>query len=71
MEEVRKVGGNPNEDDRKKLLFLITHSPFILDLRTNDDLRSVISFDLNYSKPRQVAQSNPEATSALLISSRF
>ena len=43
MQEVRKVAGNLAEDGNKKVVFLITHSPFILDLRREDDLKSVIS----------------------------
>lgn len=55
MEEVRKIAGDPNTDPRKKVVFLVTHSPFILDLRSLDDFKSVISFDLRYSTPKQVS----------------
>ena len=48
MREVRKVAGDPNEDNSKKIVFLVTHSPFIVDFRSVDDLKSVISFSLNY-----------------------
>ena len=41
-------------DPNKKVVFLITHSPFILDLGSTEDLKSVISFDLEYSLPKQV-----------------
>ena len=54
MQEVRKVAGDPNADPKKKIICLITHSPFILDLKSIDDLKSVISFDLEYSTPKQV-----------------
>ena len=54
LEEARKVAGNPITDGTKKALFLVTHSPFILDLRSIDDMRSVISFDLEYAEPKQV-----------------
>ena len=60
MEEVRKVAGNPRESAKHKIVFLITHSPFILDLRVEDDIKSVISFDLDYSMPKQVARVAPE-----------
>lgn len=56
MHEVRKIADDPSIDSRKKVVFLITHSPFILDLRTFEDLKSIISFDLKYSAPTQVAQ---------------
>ena len=55
MQEARKLAGNPAVDNEKKIIFLITHSPFILDFRSVDDLKSVISFDLEYSVPKQIA----------------
>ena len=58
MQEVRKLAGDPSTDSKKKVIFLITHSPFILDLRTSEDLKSIISFDLKYSEPTQIAQLN-------------
>ncbi len=51
MQEVRKL-----TDSKKKVVFLITHSPFILNLRTSEDLKSIVSFDLKYAVPTQVAQ---------------
>jgi hypothetical protein len=54
MQEVRKLAGDPTADPKKKVLFLITHSPFILDFRSVEDVKSVISFDLNYSVPKQL-----------------
>ena len=54
MQEVRKTAGDPNADPKKKVVCLITHSPFILDLKSIDDLKSVISFDLEHSLPQQV-----------------
>ena len=54
LEEVRKVAGNPATDGNKKALFLVTHSPFILDLQSIDDMRSIVSFDLEYTVPKQV-----------------
>jgi hypothetical protein len=54
MEEVRKIAGDPDSDAGKKLIFLITHSPFILDFRSIDDVKSVISFDLKHSVPKHL-----------------
>ena len=71
MQEVRKVAGNPAEEANRKVVFLITHSPFILDLRRKDDLKSVISFDLGYSVPRQVGRNSPEVSSAVVASGRL
>lgn len=63
MQEARKVAGDPNVDADKKIIFLITHSPFILDIRSEDDLKSVISFDLKYTVPRQVANMELDTSS--------
>src|SRR5208282_1622266 len=65
MQEVRKVAGDPTLDGKKKIVFLITHSPFILDFRTVDDLKSVISFDLNHSVPRNIFGIDEGATTRL------
>jgi hypothetical protein len=49
MQEIRKVAGDP--DTGKKCIFLITHSPFILDFHISGTIRSVISFDIRHSSP--------------------
>lgn len=64
MQEVRKLAGDPSTDSKKKVVFLITHSPFILDLRTSEDLNSIISFDLKYSEPTQIAKLNLNISSS-------
>ena len=58
LEEVRKMAGDPTKNGNKKALFLITHSPFIIDLQSLDDMRSVLSFDLEYAIPKQVYKLN-------------
>lgn len=40
--EMRKMAGNPLVDRTKKLFFIITHSPYFLDIRSLDDLRNVL-----------------------------
>ena len=64
MQELRKLSGNPLADGKKKVVFLITHSPFILDLRSVEDLNSIISFDLKYSVPTQISQLNLDIASS-------
>ncbi len=71
MQEVRKITLGPKESKGEKIVFLITHSPFILDLRSNDDVGSIISFDLEFSAPRQVFRECPEVTSALVETGRL
>ena len=71
MEEVRKVAGREDAAGNAKIVFLITHSPFILDLRSDDDVKSIISFDLEYSIPRQVVRKNPDVASVLVVTGRL
>ena len=52
------MAGDPTKNGNKKALFLITHSPFIIDLQSLDDMRSVLSFDLEYAIPKQVYKLN-------------
>ena len=63
LQEVRKFAGDPSTDSKKKIVFLITHSPFILDFQSEDDLKSVISFSLDYSSPKQIANLNLDTSS--------
>lgn len=42
LNEIRKVAGNPLTDPNKKLFFIITHSPYFLDIRSIDDLKNVL-----------------------------
>ncbi len=71
MQEVRKVAGRPDDPPYKKIIFLITHSPFILDLRSEDDIKSVISFDLDYSVPKQIASTIQDMSSAVIAKARL
>ena len=71
MQEVRKVAGRPSDSPYKKIVFLITHSPFILDLRSEDDIGSVITFDLDYSIPRQVASATPDVSAPVVTTGRL
>jgi len=57
LEHIRKVSGNPNEG--KKIIYLISHSPFILDFQTIDDLKSVICFHSNFKKPSFIENLEP------------
>lgn len=50
IQEIRKIAGNPNIPG-KKLIFLVTHSPFILDINTKKDLSSIICFHSDFSEP--------------------
>ena len=71
MQEVRKLAGKPGGPAHKKVVFLITHSPFILDLRCDEDIECVISFDLTYSVPKQIARATPDLSSAVLATGRL
>ena len=71
MQEVRKVAGKPGDLPHKKIVFLITHSPFMLDLRSEEDIRSIISFDLEYSVPRQIAGADTNISSTVNAAGRI
>src|SRR5690606_5185720 len=43
-----------NKRFNKKHIVLITHSPFILDLKTIDDLKSIISFNSKFDIPSHI-----------------
>lgn len=42
LQEIRKIAGNPLEDPTKKMFFIITHSPYFLDLKSLDDLKNIL-----------------------------
>jgi hypothetical protein len=65
MQEVRKVAGDPSENKKKKIVFLVTHSPFILDFRSVEDVKSLISFSLDHSIPKHIFDLDPVATEKL------
>ena len=44
LSEIRKMAGDPIKDFSKKCFFIITHSPYFLDLRTVEDLKNVLIF---------------------------
>jgi hypothetical protein len=49
LSEIRKFAGDPNVDPTKKIIFIITHSPYFLDLRNIDDLKSILV--CHYNEP--------------------
>ncbi|WP_339756082.1 ATP-dependent nuclease [Algoriphagus aquimarinus] len=42
LSEIRKFAGDPNTNPSKKLFFIITHSPYFLDLRNIEDLKNIL-----------------------------
>lgn len=65
MQEVRKLAGNPEADKTKKIVFLVTHSPFILDFRSVEDVKSILSFNLDHSVPNHILGIDATATAKL------
>lgn len=49
LQETRRIAGDPRMDPSKKCFFLITHSPYFIDIRTTEDLRHCVVF--HQSKP--------------------
>lgn len=58
VKEARRIAGDPRSDSRKKGLFFITHSPYILDFRNVDDLQSVFSFSRDFGLPKHISISD-------------
>lgn len=52
LQEVRKIAGQHVSGTSRKGVILITHSPFIVDLRSYDDMQSVYCFSADHSPPR-------------------
>lgn len=44
MQQIRSLAGDPSVDASKKLFFIVTHSPYFIDVRTIDDLKNTIIF---------------------------
>jgi hypothetical protein len=44
LAEIRRLSGDPRVAAHKKVFFLITHSPYLLDFRVPDDLRHCVIF---------------------------
>jgi hypothetical protein len=65
MQEVRRITGDPSAGTGNKVVILVTHSPFILDFKSVDDLKSVISFDLKRSPPRSLSNLDTDAAQRL------
>lgn len=42
LSEIRKIAGNPLEDPSKKLFFIITHSPYFIDIKSLDELKNIL-----------------------------
>jgi hypothetical protein len=42
LTEIRKFAGDPKINPTKKIFFIITHSPYFLDLRCIDDLKNIL-----------------------------
>ena len=66
IQEARKIAGDPHKDHKNKIVVLVTHSPFILDLQSSEDIESIISFDLEYSVPKQIGSLGLNISSSTL-----
>ena len=44
LQEIRKIAGNPLNSPDKKCFFIVTHSPYYVDIRTLEDLKYCIVF---------------------------
>ena len=55
MNEIRNIA----KEDKNRMFFIITHSPFFIDLRSTEDLLGVIVCHIN-SKPTTISKLSPE-----------
>lgn len=55
LTELLRVAGDPRENSSKKLVFLFTHSPYFLDIRSVEDLENCLVFQ-NSQPPASVGQ---------------
>ena len=42
LNEIRKLAGDPKNEPGKKIFFIITHSPYFIDIRNLDDLQHIL-----------------------------
>ena len=42
MNEIRKLAGDPKSEVGKKIFFIITHSPYFIDIRNLDELQHIL-----------------------------
>jgi predicted ATPase len=54
LQEIQKVAGHPDDDDRSKAFFLITHSPSMIEFRNLEDLTNIYSFRSRSRPPYSV-----------------
>jgi hypothetical protein len=47
LQEIRKIAGDPLTSSGKKCFFIVTHSPYYVDIRTLEDLKYCIVFQPN------------------------
>jgi hypothetical protein len=64
LSEIRKFAGDPKTDSKKKLFFIITHSPYFLDLRNIDDLKSILV--CHYNQPPNFVETLEEQDEYIL-----
>lgn len=55
LNEIRKIAGNPHTEPGKKIIFIISHSPYFLDFRTLDDVKHVLVCH-NHEMPTYVSE---------------
>lgn len=53
LNEIRKIAGDPKIEADKKLFFIITHSPYFLDIRSIKDLQHILVCH-NHQKPTYI-----------------
>jgi len=53
MSQVRKKAGDPSQSEDKKIFFIVSHSPYTIDVKTIDELRNLLRFQKDH-KPSSI-----------------
>lgn len=57
LNEIRKLAGDPKSEPSKKLFFIITHSPYFIDIKNLDDLQHILVCH-NHQMPTYIREEN-------------
>lgn len=66
LNEIRRVAGNPFSESGKKMIYIISHSPYFLDFHTLNDLKHVLVCH-NHEKPTYVSDGDLDSQDEYVI----
>ena len=51
LQQMRALAGDPSAEPNRKIFFIVTHSPYYVDIRTPEDLKHCVVFNSESSPP--------------------